>query len=366
MSGNVPVAQPPSGLEAWRRSLPWWDGYFAVVAIGTIGFAVNVKAAVPLLVLVIWYLVIGRQAVKGDHPTRLGVVYLTGAGLLLALGLSFDSGASFILFALSPQAHMALGFRWGTVATVVLNLMPPVALYLRLGLWIHPMWMGLLAIVLTTVMGYSFDKVIDQSMQLAQSRAEVARLSREAERQRLGADLHDTIAQGLSSVVMLVQAADAALDRDKAEARRHLDLAALTARENLKEVRAVLDALMPSGEDLPRALQRLTQRSGAELVVNGQPRPLPIPAEVVLLRAAQESLANAQRHASASQVSVGLSFDPGSVRLQVRDNGQGFDPSQTFAGYGISAMKSRVTQAGGQFTVTSEPGDTRISVEVPA
>ncbi len=366
MSGDVPVAQPPSGLEAWQRSLPWWELYFGVVAAGTMFLAVNRPAAITLAVMAAWYLVVGRRCIDGDHPTVRSVVFFAGAGVILTVALTFDTGASFILFALSPLAHMALGFRWGTVATVVLNLLPAaVQAVTRTGPWIHPLAIGVLAIVLTTTIGYSLDKVIDQGIKLAQSQAEVARLSREAERQRLGADLHDTIAQGLSSVVMLVQAADAALDRDASEARRHLDLAALTARENLKEIRAVLDALMPSGQDLPQALHRLADRYLTTMQVHGLPRPLPIPAEVVLLRAAQESFANVRRHAEASEISASLHYTPSTVRLQVRDNGKGFDPSLVTSGYGIPAMRSRVTQAGGHVSVTSAPGETTVTVEVP-
>jgi signal transduction histidine kinase len=101
---------------------------------------------------------------------------------------------------------------------------------------------------MSLIIGFSIDRLIQQSVELAKSRAEVARLSRDAERQRIAADLHDTIAQGLSSIVMLLEGAPS---------QKNIDLAVRTAREGLQEVRAVLDALMPAQQDLSAAVHRL-------------------------------------------------------------------------------------------------------------
>jgi signal transduction histidine kinase len=372
VSGHFPVAQPPSGLEAWQRSHLWWNWYFAIVAAGTLLLAFQPRAVVVILAMVAWYLLLGRRVLWQPLPARCSVLYLAVATALLAVAVVFSSGSSFALFALSPQAHMSLRFRYAVAATTVMNLVPAAVLVARGRDAMPALTLGAMAIVLSTVIGYSIDRLIDQSMQLAQSRAEVARLSQEAERRRLGADLHDTIAQGLSSILMLVQAADAALDRDRAEARRHLDLAARTARESLHEVRAVLDALLPTEQDLPEALRRLTTRFTEEtgviatLAVEGKPRPLPVATEVVLLRAAQESLSNVRRHASARSVAMMLGYSPREVRLHVTDDGQGFDISRTVGGYGLHAMRSRVTQAGGEVEVEPTPDGTSIRVAVPA
>ena len=377
MSEHVAVAQPASGiaddgLEGWRRSLPWWDWYFGTVTVGTILFAFDWRAVAVLVLMALWYAAFGRRVCRVPLPLWQPVLYLAVATVLLTVAVTFASGASFILFALSPQAHMMLSFGWAMLASIVMNLVPTAVLFAREGTVLPTLPIGILAIVLTAMVGYSIDRLISQSIELAQSRAEVARLSREAERRRLGADLHDTIAQGLSSVLMLVQAADAALDRDISEARRHLDLAARTARENLREIRAVLDALMPTEQDLPEALRRLTSRFteetglDARLGVAGDPRPLEIAAEVVLLRAAQESLSNVRRHAQARSVEMSLCYDPGAVRLEVRDDGRGFEPSRTMGGYGLEAMRSRVTQAGGSVEVDPTPAGTSIRVVIPA
>ncbi|HZM83847.1 MAG TPA: sensor histidine kinase [Candidatus Limnocylindrales bacterium] len=379
MSGHVPVAQPEVRLDSsdamagWRRSLPWWDLYFAAVTVGTMAFAGSWGAIAVLASMALWYIAFGRRVCRRALPVWQQVLYLAVATVLLAVAVSLSGGSSFILFALSAQAHMVLAFGWAVLATTIMNLTPTAMFLIQGEEWRLSLSSALLAIGLTTIIGYSIDHLIGQSVQLAESRAEVARLSREAERRRLGADLHDTIAQGLSSILMLVQAADAALDRDILETRRHLDLAARTARENLREIRAVLDALMPTEQDLPEALRRMANRLAEEtglavgVEVTGDPRRLEIAAEVVLLRAVQESLSNIRRHARATTVSIGLRYEPSAVRLKVSDDGCGFEPAKIKRGYGLEAMRSRVAQAGGTVEVDSgRYSGSSIRVVIPA
>ncbi|MFD0787948.1 sensor histidine kinase, partial [Micromonospora azadirachtae] len=102
-------------------------------------------------------------------------------------------------------------------------------------------------------------------------------------------------------------------------------------------------------------------------------QPLHPEVEVTLLRAAQEALANVARHARASRVGLTLSYMSDVVTLDVRDDGIGFDPDvrpaprQTDGGYGLTAMRQRVTGVGGELTVESEPGGgTAVSASVPA
>jgi signal transduction histidine kinase len=88
---------------------------------------------------------------------------------------------------------------------------------------------------------------------------------------------------------------------------------------------------------------------------------------VVLLRAAQEALANVAKHAAAGSVRVSLSFVDGFVGLEVRDDGRGFDPDGPALGYGLAGMRRRAAQVGGAVSVTSSAGaGTTVRVEVPA
>ncbi|GAA1266749.1 hypothetical protein Psi02_08420 [Planotetraspora silvatica] len=208
--------------------------------------------------------------------------------------------------------------------------------------------------------------------ELEAQRAEVARLSAErgalAERERLAGEIHDTLAQGFTSIIMLIQAAEA-----QADPARHLRLAVQTARENLAEARALVAALGSApldGSALDEALVRLTDRLGQEsetaaaFTVHGESRPLTPPTEVVLIRAAQEALANVCRHATAGRVDVSVTYGPRTVTLEVRDDGRGFDPSAT-GGYGLRAIRSRVEQAGGSMRVRSSPREgTTLTFEV--
>jgi signal transduction histidine kinase len=218
----------------------------------------------------------------------------------------------------------------------------------------------------------------DLITRLEESQAEVARLSREAgtaaERERLAREIHDTLAQGFTSIVTLAQAIESELDTDPAAARRHAELAVRTARDNLTEARAMVAALAPADlaagslvDAVRRQADRLAEETGVpvEYEVDDALPPIGMAGEVVLLRGAQEALNNVRRPAAASAVSVRLSAVDGSVRLSVRDDGAGFDPDHA-TGFGLRGMRSRAEQVGGRLSVRSGPRGTELTLEVPA
>jgi signal transduction histidine kinase len=215
--------------------------------------------------------------------------------------------------------------------------------------------------------------------ELAATRAESARLSREAgaaaERERLAREIHDTLAQGFTSIVALAQAIEPELDSDTAAAKRHVELIRSTARENLAEARAMVAELTPTalhGDSLPAAIQRQCDRLSAEcgiaatIRVDDKLPPLGMAIDVVLLRAAQEAFANIRKHSQASMVTVALSPVEHGVRLSVADNGIGLADEHN-EGFGLRGMRARATQVGGTMLVTPTPGGgTTVTVEVPA
>jgi signal transduction histidine kinase len=215
--------------------------------------------------------------------------------------------------------------------------------------------------------------------ELAATRAESARLSREAgaasERERLAREIHDTLAQGFTSIVALAQAVEPELDSDTAAAKRHVELIRSTARENLAEARAMVAELTPAALDegsLPAVIGRQCERLSAETGVAVTMRSddelplLGMATDVVLLRAAQEAFANIRRHAQASRVSVELSRSDGCVRLSVADNGIGLGDEHT-EGFGLRGMRTRAAQVGGIMSMTPTPGGgTTVNVEIPA
>jgi signal transduction histidine kinase len=319
-----------------------------------------------------------------------GMVYLTGIVALFAVAASQNPNTWYLAFALIPQCYQVIGARRAIVPAVALNLIGAVSVgyaeHSAAGVAIAT---GLAAfgIAFTVVYGGYVVRIIEQSAeradlitQLEATRAELAEVSMQAgalaERQRLASEIHDTLAQGFSSILMLIQAAEAQLELSPATARGQLDLAAQTARDNLAEARNLVSGLasaqLQSGT-LTDALRRIAERSAAELGIDasfeiaGPDRALPAATEVVLLRTGQEALANVRKHASARTVAVRLCYAAGLVRLEVTDDGVGFEPSSVNGGYGLRGMRGRVAEAGGTVTVRSAPGEgTSVLVEVPA
>jgi signal transduction histidine kinase len=195
------------------------------------------------------------------------------------------------------------------------------------------------------------------------------------ERQRLAQEIHDTLAQGLTGIITQLSAADTATGPDR---QQHLQTAARLARESLSEARRSVQALRPEPLEraqLPEALAGVVESWSevnavpAQAVTTGTARPVHPEVEVTLLRAAQEALANVAKHAKASRVGVTLSYMEDMVTLDVRDDGAGFDPAGLPAGnegFGLTAMRQRLSRIGGDLEIESEPGaGTAISARVP-
>ncbi|MEU4696281.1 sensor histidine kinase [Nonomuraea dietziae] len=209
------------------------------------------------------------------------------------------------------------------------------------------------------------------------------------ERTRLAGEIHDTLAQGFSGVITQLEAAEQAGD-DLAAVRERIASAKRLARESLAEARRSVHQLRPEAlqrERLDLALagvaRRWSARTGvrARLAVSGPPRPLDPDVEVVLLRAAQEGLANVARHARATSVALTLTYMDGEVTLDVLDDGAGFDGAGLDGlsidgagpggaggegGYGLTAMRERAARVGGAVTVESARGEgTALCVSIP-
>lgn len=174
-----------------------------------------------------------------------------------------------------------------------------------------------------------------------------------AERERIARDLHDTIAQSLTSIVMLAQRAQRTEPRS---AHESVELIETTARDALGEARALVatTARVPSdGSPLADSFARLTERfrreTGVDVRVSVDPVVVPRDLEVVLLRCAQEGLANVRKHAHAATASVELTQAPGIVLLTVRDDGVGAGDYalEQDRGFGLNGMRDRVGLVGG-------------------
>ncbi|MGN7226261.1 sensor histidine kinase [Dietzia maris] len=212
-------------------------------------------------------------------------------------------------------------------------------------------------------------------------------VGREAERARLAGEIHDTVAQGLASIGMLLHAAERTAPSSPAVDQ--IRLAREVAGENLTETRRLIAALRPApldGVSLAGALGRVAARCRAEnpgLEVSvatenagehatessTEPSTEP-PAELaaVLVRVAQEALTNAVRHGAPQRITLTLSGSPTAVVLEITDDGRGFDVAapRTAASFGLDGMARRVGDLGGRFEVDSEPGSgTVVRAELP-
>jgi len=187
-----------------------------------------------------------------------------------------------------------------------------------------------------------------------------------AERNRMARDIHDTLAQGFTGVIVQLEAAEDAQTRGLArDAAAHIERASELARESLREARRSVHALRPhalAGKNLCAAMGEMIGKMTAgtslraEFTVQGEPPPLPQEWEENLLRIGQEVLTNALRHAQASHFHTRLAFDPGAVRLELRDDGCGFDPAGRSDGIGLQGIKERIEAMGGELTIQSAPG----------
>jgi PAS domain S-box-containing protein len=194
------------------------------------------------------------------------------------------------------------------------------------------------------------------------------------ERTRMARDIHDTLAQGFTGVIVQLDAAVEALrDEEPEGAARHIGRARDLARESLSEARRSVHALRQQALEkaaFPDALKAIIQNTTAgtslhaSFQLEGEPCELAPSVEENLLRIGQEALTNALKHAHAGEFRARLSFDSGAVCLELRDNGDGFvvDGVQG-GGFGLIGMKERAEQIGATLTICSEPGaGTRIVV----
>jgi signal transduction histidine kinase len=351
---------------------------------------------VALGVLTVAYVAAGGPGLScRDH--RRAAVYLVVLIAVIGVLAWVLPELLFVLFLAFPQvwfmaSSMRAGLAW-TMALGVASTAGPLLHWTQGTEPFHGPGQTLVGLAFSLGMGVWVFGVLEHSEQraalireLESTRAELGELHRQqgmvAERVRIGREVHDTLAQGYSSIVVLAQTAAAALPGDHAVAAERLALIEEVARENLAEARAMVAAFAPVALDsatLVEALQRLADRFGRETgiatrvdtaALGGVDPSLSRAEEIVLLRGAQEALANVRRHASATAVVLRLSRvgtgDAAQVSVHVEDDGIGFDASAA-PGVGLAGLRDRAEEVGGAVDVTSAPGEgTRVTVRVPA
>jgi signal transduction histidine kinase len=204
------------------------------------------------------------------------------------------------------------------------------------------------------------------------------------ERNRMAREIHDTLAQGFSGIILQLEAAEQAMASDEPALQRHLNQARNLARKSLAEARRSVWNLRPQAleqkplaEAIKQEADRFSQTTGINLKLNilGNKRNLPPEIEAGILRIFQESVTNVRKHAKATEVEVNLTFSDATAELTVRDNGVGFKPKVAGDGdggkkksdtFGLISMRERARGFGGTFEVQSRVGrGTLVKIVIP-
>lgn len=195
------------------------------------------------------------------------------------------------------------------------------------------------------------------------------------ERNRLARDLHDTVKQQTFATLMQVRAAHNLLEQEPETAMQHLLEAENLIKASQQELSLMINELRPAAlqdQGLEAALEIYLENWSAQscipavFQITGSAN-LPLNIERTLYRVVQEALANVARHSRASAVELWVKFSIMSVKLEIKDNGIGFDiENKLNSGFGLQSMQERLVSLGGQFTIQSKMGEgTIICVEVP-
>ena len=319
-----------------------------------------------------------------ENPKR-GTLYLVPGWAIWAGLISLTADSLLLIGIFFPLVFSRFPIRWATGITIFQTL----GLYfLYIMLYPTEHWFLILMIILSlltflTIIGAFISSIIIQSTDrqrliddLTRSRANLMKAEREAgrltERQRLARDIHDTLAQHFTSIVMHLSAAKYS---NPESVQSEVQQAEDAAREGLDEIRRIVWDMRPEQIEkasFVEAVEELAARWSAEnsvlvkMKVTGTPRSLPASAETALLRISQEAMHNITKHAQAKNVNITFSFMEDVFVMDIADDGLGFDLSKASDGFGLKTMRDRIEELSGIFTIESEQGrGTAIAVSLP-
>jgi signal transduction histidine kinase len=380
--------------DVWKQ----WDWVWHISAYTFLGLNVAFElgdsppaSSLPLFLglsalLALWYVPFVARPIMHwwDTPWR-GVLYFL-LGWALWGGLLALNGRSLLLAGMFyPLIFSRFPIRWAIAVAISQTL----GLYLLFVLLYTPgNWFIILMITLglltaATLVGVFISALIKQSLErqrlldeFTRTRASLLKVEREAgvlaERQRLAREIHDTLAQQFTSIIMHLAAARLG---NPATVQARVQQAERAAREGLDEARRMIWDMRPEQLEqasLVESIEGVSARWSVEnavkvaVSVTGTPYPLDSSIDVALLRITQEALHNIKKHARARNVNITLSYMPDVLALDVADDGQGFDTARDRRGFGLKSMRERAEELGGELTVESEPGKgMKIAVMIP-
>ncbi|MCB1273177.1 MAG: sensor histidine kinase [Leucobacter sp.] len=370
----------------------------AIGVIRAIGDGVAWPAAVISGVAILAWHTAGAILPAYTRSPRLAVCWLLGFAAIWIVAVAVSAEFVWIAFLLWLLAGHLLPLRWGLLFSMLVLVGVIAAPVLHHGTTTYANVFGpLIGGIFAFGISRGYLQLLRDSAErerllasLTHAQTEMAELQDElalaqrhsgaiAERARLSRDIHDTIAQALSSIRLLAHAG--AGRTEDADAARTLAQVETLAGDSLADVRRIVAALAPSeleDDALAAALQRMLDRARdeaglqVELHVDDALPILPTAVEVALLRTAQSALANVRLHANAHRVVMSLIDAEDAVRLDIIDDGAGFDlaaweqSADVATSYGLRFMRTRLRELGGGLDVESAPGEgTAISVHLP-
>ena len=332
----------------------------------------------------------GRRLLPlGELRPYLVVAILFGA--VLAIGTAFEPAFAIVqafiypfVWTTAPSTRSAITANLIVAAAIVVGYTArsgPMGLLTGTGVAVLTVGFSIaLGLWITRIAQYGEERarLLDE-LQAAQG--QLAAMHRDAgvteERGRLAREIHDTIAQSLTGLVMVAQRAGNRLEAvdgaAAASARGDIELMEQMAREALTEARGLVASLTPVEAEagLAEALRRLAvsfeRETGVAVSVSADVAGLDRELEVVLLRSAQEALANVRKHARASAATIEVAATGADVVLTVTDDGVGpGDAEPGEHGFGLAGIRDRAALAGGTFEFgPGASGGTRLRVVVP-
>jgi signal transduction histidine kinase len=377
------------------QSLRWWDAAAAGVAVITAGILAldppygvdDVGAWAAIAALLVLYVLLGRRLVRRPR-TPLDLVHAALLAAIVGAGISFDPFLSFLQAFAYPLVWVAAaGLRTAIISNAFVGAGVFFGYFAATGYGNALLSAGVagLSIAFSMAFGLWVARIVDFGEERARLLAELeaaqdelAAMHRDAgvtsERERLAREIHDTLAQSLTGLVLLAQRAGRELESTDASiapdatatpspAAETIALIEQTAREALGEARGLVAANAPVRveSDLPEALTRLAERftreTGVRVHAEVDEVRLGRDLEVVLLRCAQEALANVRKHAHATSAVVRVVAHADTIELTVTDDGVGVGVAGATerSGFGVSGMRERLALVGGRLAL--EPGD---------
>lgn len=370
----------------------WWllglagVGIF-VIATLVVTTAPPVESAVGVVVVAVYaaiFLMLRRRAVVERSPAAIALIVATVlfagavAGLepLLAIAQCFAYPAVWVL---------SEGRRDATVASIGVAIAVGAGFSVSItadNAWQQILLSQTLSVGFSIIMGNWIWRIAEFGAEktrlldeLTAAQDELATLHRDAgitaERARMSREVHDTVAQSLTGLVLLAQRARRGFASGSLDDET-LELIETSARDALAETRALVAAAAPvelTQGGIAEALERLAERFERETrirvsVSTSLDEPLDRDTEVVLLRCAQEGLANVRKHSAAAHARMELTVASGDARLVLRDDGRGF-PAEARAGFGLAGLRDRLALAGGTLEVDGTPGATALTATLP-